>query len=1308
MAAIGEDIAQAQDGHRVPAEKARGERGCGGSSEAIAEEPDARKWDVPCAWRGLGSQDRDGPARGVDENAAVDVGGMYLRAPKADARGLAEGAAGQALLNGREGLLEPRHVGGDATCVEIDMWMEIPSWRDGWRRWGWRDGCEAAMSTDGVVDERVGYCATRRLTIWQRNVEGMGRWAETNRRVSNGDGASLGLTFFHKTRALVERKGVGVTYLPKRARCRAFRGGLSSNEPIVDKLSGNYRKRRTCRCMHLVPIPGFTGVSETEALMALRTRSRSQSVGEDDSPEDILMEKYRSADGVREVDPSEIMSATRVNRLAAGAQAAQFSEEQYRCFAVIGACIRDRSAREERVGLQRLSAAARGMVDEAGTGHVGKRGQRRTGRSRSHVSRGGVGTRRKNQEDISEDRIPTHQSSSALNTIEAGNEWPVHIAVVVLLAVEESRGERSGPRNRDGNTCAELFDRDLINVALLTCEMLSLQKHRCRPKFGTLLQQFLREPDNKMEVSLSMFPQILDGNNEASHFPGSAASAFCLKAHCGACVLRRPILLYLSLLKYILVLQPQVYCSNIFSLIPTYSEWTWLSHPVNSTLPSMYIDIHGHFTQEAKEVMVERVLGEDRVAMEVLGKVPLYFRGSAEGNWLTKLEFTAGAGKTVLVSMVVDHLSAAFRNNKDIGVACIYLNHKEADQQSPLKILAENLYKQHWEKGTVPSLQEVADILSSSLKEFSQVFIVIDAIDEYPEDQRFILLKHLAEQMGLCLSVNLMVTSRPHVPAGPTLPNVETLEIGAMPEDIQNFVNRQIDLSPHLYKHVQRQPKLREDIHSKISSKSVDGMFLLAKLHIDSLSTKNTIREVREALNALPESLYGSYDIAIQRIDAQSDADRRTAHSAITWVTNAKRPLTVEELQVALAVKPGMRKLDEEEDLTDIDIILSVCAGLVIVDRESSVVRLVHYTTQEYLDSIQALLFPDAQTEITHTLLTFLNFDGYPELSWADSWHDLPPLVEYSQYCLAHAAGQSEVQLRKVLLEFLGGVFRWKKTLAGGKYSLEWQWNTMPWNYPGWPSRPSALWISAAANLVDTAKFLLDQAPLQLHSEHPEIIVASYYGHAEIVSFLLEKGADVNAAGGENGSSLQAAAAEGHTEIVSILLEKGANINAAGGFYGSSLQAAAAGGHTEIFSILLEKGADINAAGGRYGSSLQAAAAGGHTEIVGIFLEKGANVNAAGGFYGSSLQAAAAGGHTEIFRILFEKGADINAAGGRYGSSLQAAAAGGHTEIVGILLEKGAEVNAAGGFHGSSLQAAAAGGHTEIVGIFLEKGAVII
>ena len=125
-------------------------------------------------------------------------------------------------------------------------------------------------------------------------------------------------------------------------------------------------------------------------------------------------------------------------------------------------------------------------------------------------------------------------------------------------------------------------------------------------------------------------------------------------------------------------------------------------------------------------------------------------------------------------SMVVEHLDAAFTNNEDIGVACIYLNHKEADNQSPSRLLAalwrqlvldrkigstaEDLYKQHQEKGTSPSLEEVVTVLRSSITELSKVFIIIDAMDEYPEVHRKILLDQIAA-MGS--NMNLMITSRP-------------------------------------------------------------------------------------------------------------------------------------------------------------------------------------------------------------------------------------------------------------------------------------------------------------------------------------------------------------------------------------------------------------------------------------------------------------------------------------------------------------------------------------------------------------------
>lgn len=141
----------------------------------------------------------------------------------------------------------------------------------------------------------------------------------------------------------------------------------------------------------------------------------------------------------------------------------------------------------------------------------------------------------------------------------------------------------------------------------------------------------------------------------------------------------------------------------------------------------------------------------------------------------------------------------------------------------------------------------------------------------------------------------------------------------------------------------------------------------------DSLTILGT-REIRAALEALPtgaRALSEAYDSAIERIESQPAAHVERAKEIISWISYAKRPLTMIELQEALSLRIEDVDLDVDNFL-DIDEITSVCAGLVVVDRDSNVVRLVHYTTQEYLQDRRTSWLPAGEVAIFITCLRFL------------------------------------------------------------------------------------------------------------------------------------------------------------------------------------------------------------------------------------------------------------------------------------------------------------------------------------------------
>jgi ankyrin repeat protein len=491
--------------------------------------------------------------------------------------------------------------------------------------------------------------------------------------------------------------------------------------------------------------------------------------------------------------------------------------------------------------------------------------------------------------------------------------------------------------------------------------------------------------------------------------------------------------------------------------------------------------------------------------------------------------------------------------------------------------------------------------------------------------------------------------------------------------------------------------------------------FLLARLHTDSLLDKRKPREVKLTLAKLKKgeaALNSAYSDALQRIEGQLDNDCKLAKDVLSWITLAKRPLTTAELCCALAVEPGEAELDPENK-PDVDDIVSVCAGLVVVDQESAIIRLVHYTTQEYFERISSRLNPDGELEIAETCLTYLSFSVFESGSCTTDEEFEERLCQHE--FLDYAAKHCGEHIRSV--EAKVAHLACTLVIHSGIFSCAAQVLFAPsYKYRGYRAKIPAVtglhWI-ARFGLCDAAKEFLrreedETCAVNAMDSNGEgsLMYAVKHGHCAMAELLLDKGADVNAQGGGYGNALQAASSKGHEAVVKLLLDKGADVNAQGGEDGNALQAASSEGHEAVVKLLLDKGADINAQGGFYGNALQAASFRGHEAVVKLLLDKGADVNAQGGRYGNALQAASFRGHEAVVILLLDKGADVNAQSGRYGNALQAASSEGHEAVVKLLLDKGADVNAQGRGYGNALHAAAYAGNNELLERLIRKDSV--
>lgn len=199
--------------------------------------------------------------------------------------------------------------------------------------------------------------------------------------------------------------------------------------------------------------------------------------------------------------------------------------------------------------------------------------------------------------------------------------------------------------------------------------------------------------------------------------------------------------------------------------------------------------------------------------------------------------------------------------------------------------------------------------------------------------------------------------------------------------------------------------------------------FLLAQLHFDSLKGKKSPKAIRTALKELStgnDAYDAAYNDAMERIEGQLAGERELAKKVLSWIICAKRPLTTSELEHALAVELGELHFDKE-NLSPIEDMVSVCAGLVTVDKESAIIRLVHYTTQEYFERTQKCWFPQAETDIATICVTYLSFNVFETgICQNDKVFEerlqLNPLYDYASHNWGHHARNASTIIQVVII----------------------------------------------------------------------------------------------------------------------------------------------------------------------------------------------------------------------------------------------------------------------------------------------------
>ena len=183
----------------------------------------------------------------------------------------------------------------------------------------------------------------------------------------------------------------------------------------------------------------------------------------------------------------------------------------------------------------------------------------------------------------------------------------------------------------------------------------------------------------------------------------------------------------------------------------------------------------------------------------------------------------AGAGKTILSAIIIDHLSSTMKS-KDIGIAWLYIDYREHDLQTMESLFTNilvQLFKQRGEisksmmkslgfnwGGAKPTPAEYKSWLQEEIQKFDRTIIIIDALDELRTEE--LCKQFINELQSLRQPIHLLVTSRSDRELPFLRGNSIEIEIQPRKDDVILYIECRLRNSQQLWDHILADPSLKE------------------------------------------------------------------------------------------------------------------------------------------------------------------------------------------------------------------------------------------------------------------------------------------------------------------------------------------------------------------------------------------------------------------------------------------------------------------------------------------------------------------